>query len=83
MKQQISKEQMTDWLENPVTILFKDQMIHERDEILERRGLDAYHPFDAGRTQETLANLNGYADALDRQIALLEGEDDWEADDEQ
>ena len=71
---QVSRQQVEEWVENPVTIAFKALTEIERDDILNARGIDAFHPFDAQRTQEVLANLNGYADALDRQLAALEGE---------
>lgn len=70
----VSKKQVTEWFENPVTLAFLFQTKVEREEIVEAKGLNAFHPFDAQKTQEVLASLNGYADALDRQIAALEGE---------
>lgn len=70
----ITPEQVNEWFENPVTLGFLYQTKVERDEIVEAKGLNAFHPFEPQKTQEVLANLNGYADALDRQIAALEGE---------
>ncbi len=70
----VSPKQVREWFENPVTLAFLEQTKVERDEIVEAKGLNAFHPFDANKTQELLASLNGYADALDRQIAALEGE---------
>jgi hypothetical protein len=68
----VTAEQVNEWIENPVTIAFLYQTWVEREEIVEMKGLNAFHPFQPERTQEVLANLNGYADALDRQIAALE-----------
>lgn len=70
----INKNQVSEWFENPVTLAFLYQTKIERDEIVEAKGLNAFHPFDSQKTQEVLAGLNGYADALDRQIAALEGD---------
>ena len=74
MPQRISRKQILEWTENPVTILFREETEKERDEIFEAKGLGAFQPFDAHKTQEILASLNGYVDALDRQIAATEGE---------
>ena len=70
----VTPDQVKEWFENPVTLAFLYQTRIERDEVAVVKGLDAFHPFDAQRTQEVLASLNGYVDALDRQIAALEGE---------
>ena len=70
----VTAEQVNEWIENPVTLAFLYQTKVERNEIVESKGLNSFHPFQPERTQEVLANLNGYADALDRQIAALEGE---------
>jgi len=70
----VTPDQVNEWFENPVTLAFLYQTRVEREEITEAKGLGAFHPFQPERTQEVLANLNGYADALDRQIAALEGE---------
>ena len=79
----VTPEQVNEWIENPVTLAFLYQTKVEREEITEAKGLGAFHPFQPERTQEVLANLNGYADALDRQIAALEegflDDDDEEA----
>jgi hypothetical protein len=70
---------VNEWIENPVTIAFlyqtwveREEIVEMKGEIVEMKGLNAFHPFQPERTQEVLANLNGYADALDRQIAALE-----------
>ena len=81
MQQRISRKQILEWTENPVTILFREETEKERDEIFEVKGLGAFHPFDAHKTQELLAGLNGYVDALDRQIAATEGEGFFQDDD--
>lgn len=70
----VTAVQVNEWIENPVTLAFLYQTKVERNEIVESKGLNSFHPFQPERTQEVLANLNGYADALDRQIAALEGE---------
>ena len=70
----VTPEQVNEWLEGPVAQRFLYLTIIEREETLAAKGLDAFCPFDAQKTQELLANLNGYVDALDRQIAALQGE---------
>ena len=79
----VTTDQVNEWFENPVTLAFLYQTRVEREEITEIKGLNAFHPFQPERTQEVLANLNGYADALDRQIAALEGEGFMNEDDEE
>jgi len=71
---QVTRKQVEEWVENPVTLAFKYVAEIERDEVLAARGLDAFHPFQAERTQEILAGLNGSVDAWDQVIAALEGE---------
>lgn len=38
------------------------------------RGLDAFNPFEPYKTQEILANLNGYVDGMDVVISIMEGD---------
>ena len=80
----MQQEQIKEWLENPVTIEVADRLASELEEIQGSKGLNAFHPFQPERTQEILANLNGYEDALELALSLLrEGfsdeEDDGEA----
>jgi hypothetical protein len=70
----VTRKQVEEWIENPVTLAFKYVATVERDEVLAAKGLGAYHPFQPQRTQEVLANLNGAADTWDEVIAALEGE---------
>ena len=83
---QVSKNQVVEWIENPVTIALKEYVETELQETLHLKGLDAFHPFQPERTQEILANLNGMKDAwevirdalsvADELEELLEGEED-------
>ncbi len=82
MKIQVSKDQIRDWADNPVTLAFKKIASKERDETLAGRGVNAYHPFQPERTQEILAGLNGSMDTWELVIAALEGEGLWELDDD-
>jgi hypothetical protein len=81
MSKQINKEQLEEWTENPITELFRKILIEERDEILAQRGLEAFEPFQPYRTQEVLANLNGFVDAMNIVIDSLSG--DWSLWDEE
>lgn len=69
------QNQINEWTENPITQAFLEVLQRERDELAASRGLEAFTPFDAHKTQEVLANLNGYVDAMDTIIAALGG--DW------
>lgn len=79
MSNQVSKQQIIEWIENPVTIAFKHIAKYERDELMNNRGVDAYHPFEPQKTQEILAGLNGAVDTWDFVIEALEGEG-WDED---
>ena len=78
----VSKQQIMEWIENPVTIAFRQMCEVERDESMGQRGWACYKPFDPSKTQELLASLNGYVDAWDYAIDALKGEGLWELDDE-
>ena len=73
----IKREQLDEWTENPVSIFFREMLERERDDIAQSRGLDAFTPFEPHKTQEIMANLNGFVDALDVVIEALRG--DWSA----
>ena len=75
MSNRIKQQQLEEWTENPVTIMFREVLERERDDIAASRGLEAFTPFEPQKTQEILANLNGYVDAIDVVIACLAG--DW------
>ena len=80
--QQVSKNQIAEWIENPVTIAFREYAKYERQTTIASKGLDAFCAFEPQRTQEILAHLNGAADAWgtiedslsesDELLALLE-----------
>lgn len=75
MSRLINSKQVKEWAENPVTELFQRILQEERDETEAMTGLQAFTPFDPQRTQEVLANLNGFVDAMDIVIESLGG--DW------
>jgi hypothetical protein len=83
-KREISRQQVSDWTENPVTILFRELAEKESEEMRKNFGVDVYHPYQPQKTQEILANLNGAVDTWDLVIesllgqGLLEEEDDGE-----
>lgn len=74
MNNRINKQQFSEWTENPVTVLIKESLQKERDDMAQSRGLDAFNPFEPNKTQEILANLNGYVDAMDVVISIMEGD---------
>ena len=74
MNSRINRQQFSEWTENPVTELIKQSLEKEREEIALSRGLDAFSPFEPQKTQEILANLNGYVDALDVVVAIMDGD---------
>jgi len=59
----VSKQQIAEWVENPVTIAFREYAKYEREQTIASKGLDAFCAFEPQRTQEILANLNGAEDA--------------------
>ena len=74
MSNQVSKQQIEEWIENPVTIAFRQIAEYERDQLISAKGVDAYHPYEPQKTQEILANLNGAVDTWEFVIEALEGE---------
>jgi hypothetical protein len=74
LSSRINKQQFQEWTENPITELIRESFEKERDEIAQSRGLDAFSPFEPQKTQEILANLNGFVDAMDVTIAVLGGD---------
>lgn len=82
----VSRQQLIEWIENPVTIAFREYAKYERANTIAAKGMEAFCPFDPQRTQEILANLNGADDAWgvvyeslgesDELLALLEEEDE-------
>jgi hypothetical protein len=74
LNNRINKQQFSEWTENPVTVLIKESLQKERDDMAQSRGLDAFNPFEPYKTQEILANLNGYVDAMDVVISIMEGD---------
>ncbi len=75
---QVSIQQLTEWLENPVTLAFKKTCQLRLEEVIDDGGLNAYHLNDADRTQETLANLTGQGSVWQEIIDTLDGEGLWE-----
>ena len=71
----MQQEQISEWTANPVTEQLKKLIASEIKDIEASCGLDAFCPFDAARTQELMANLNGSVHALSLVQDLLEG--DW------
>ena len=69
----ISREQTIEWLENPVTLVFKEVAQEYIDEINNQRGLDCYFQGDPQKTQEAMAQLNGEFIAWSEVVEALSG----------
>ena len=80
---QVSKQQLTEWIENPITVAFKKTCQLMLEGVIDDGGLNAYHLNDADRTQETLANLTGQGTVWQEIIETLDGEGLWELEDEE
>lgn len=77
---QVSQQQITEWLDNPVTEALAGLVELELDAALDRRGIEAFCPFQPERTQELLATLNGYREAWEDILETLDGKGLWELD---
>jgi len=75
MKKEL-QEQISQWTENPITVELHRLITEQLKEIQAAKG-HAYAPFEPGKTQEILANLNGAEDTWEVVLELLEG--DWTA----
>ena len=73
-----SQQQIDEWIENPITIWMREWAEYELKDINGRKSLDAFHPFDAQKTQEIMASLNGCSETWRIVIASLKGEDAME-----
>ena len=79
---QVNKQQLTEWIESPVTVAFKKTCQLRLDGVIDDGGLNAYHRNDADKTQETLAILTGQGEVWQEIIETLDGEGLWELDEE-
>ncbi len=79
---QVSIKQITEWIENPVTIAFKKTCQLQRDAVIDDGGLNAYTEYKPQRTQEYLARLSGKGEVWEEIIETLDGEGLWELDEE-
>jgi hypothetical protein len=69
---QVTKEQIREWIESPVAKAFLKAMRAEIEETEAAKGIDAYCPYEPQKTQEILANLNGYIDAMEVMVDAIE-----------
>jgi len=81
----ISKQQVEDWLESPVTEALREFAESEVKSFEEERGLNAYVAYDAHNTQENMATANAgfvawgdIVDILSEGDALFSEEDEDE-----
>lgn len=77
-RQPLSQQQIDEWIENPVTIYMREWAEYELNEIEGTKGINAFHPFEAHKTQEIMAGLNGCADTWNLVIDALKGEIEME-----
>jgi len=71
----VTKEQVIEWFDNPVTIAVKEAAEQERKELATVRSIDAFAPFEPQRTQEIMSALNAAVDTWDEVIEVLQSED--------
>jgi hypothetical protein len=79
----VSRKQVLEWIENPVTIAFRQMAEIECEEASGMRGIKAYRAFDPHKTQELMASLNAYVETWEYVIDALKGEGLWEQEDEE
>ena len=72
----VSKNQVQEWVENPVTIAVADHFKWELETIVASEGLNSFHPFQANRTQEILSSLNGASETLERCVEVFTDADE-------
>ena len=70
----VTRDQIVEWLDNPVTLVFKEFARQELEDTIISQGLDAYTAFDPHKTQELLAGLNGAKDVWEDVTEALNGE---------
>ena len=58
---ELTDNQITEWIESPVTLKLKELVESQIKEIRDSKA-DAFHPFDPQKTQETMAQLDGAQD---------------------
>ena len=85
MSQPISREQINEWTENPVTIRLKEEANKELREIQQTPITDCLFPGKPHKSQENLVELEARERVWESWVSLLEG--DWayfeEVEDEQ
>ena len=73
--QRVSNEQITEWVENPVTIKAKEEVEAEIARILDTPAVECLYHGEPQRTQENLVELETKAWAWKTLLDVLEG--DW------
>lgn len=80
----ISRQQVEDWLESPVTEMLREFAVNERDEVAENRGLNAYVANEPQRTQENMIYADAAFAAWNEIVEILEeGEHLFEEEEEE
>jgi len=70
---QISKKQIQEWTESPVTEFLRIGVTSYVDQMFAEMG-DLFAPFEPEKTQERMASTFGTIDALEDMILLFEGD---------
>lgn len=70
----VTRKQVLEWIENPVTLAFKEVVKLELSETIQAKGLNAFHPFQPEMTQEILSGLSGAEEVWVEIADALEGE---------
>lgn len=72
----VSREQVLEWCENPVTLRMK-YLAHQQVEDFETRNTEVFYPFEPQKTQEVLAGINACVDTWEDVVETLEGQGVW------
>ena len=73
-RSKISPSQLSEWTESAVTTELHE-LISKQIEELNAAKANCFYPFQAERTQEAIAGLNGAVDTWELALEVLEG--DW------
>lgn len=73
MKIRITRDQLLEWIENPVTQHLKEVASSYTEDLREVRGPNIYVPYEPQKTQENCAQLVGQETAWNEVLEALEG----------
>ena len=74
-RQPVTKDQITDWSENPVTLELLEQCKLELQDIQDTSCIDCFFPGEPQKTQENLVELESRERFWESWVSVLSG--DW------